>query len=124
MLLFSRKTNNSHQKQHTAELLTRNYLDSFNKQSKYDILDFSDFRPVMTNYEDDPAMAKYDNDSLIPEKLKKGFKPQIKGWVITVIYNGKNENGKDGKHKYLIAFDSDLSKIITGIETTSVTIHI
>jgi len=106
LLLFSRKTNSSDRKQTVAELLARNYLDSFNRQSKYDILEFSDFHCVMTNQDDSIT------------------KPQIQGWVITVLYNGRNEEGAVGKHKYLVAFNSRLSKVMTGIETTSVNIHI
>jgi hypothetical protein len=105
--LFFRKANNSRPKQHIAELLARNYLDNFNRQSKYDILEFSDFHSVITNDQDD-----------------SNIKSQIQGWVITVIYNGRNEEGVIGKHKYLVAFDAELSKVITGIETTSVNIHI
>jgi len=122
--MSSGKNEDLNENQRKAQLLSRKYLDNLNKQSKYDILEYSDFRSVMTDYGDDPVIASYNDEALIPNELKKNFKPQIKGWVITVVYNGKNETGKNGKHKYLLAFNSDLSKLITGIETTSVNIHI
>lgn len=104
-----------------AENAVRLYLDSLNKNNKYEIIGFSNFFSINTDYNDDPNYDKLKYNPVKADSIRKYYKPHIKAWFIDVTYRGKDGYGNLGEHKYLCGLNKNLSKCV-GIEIGSTAI--
>src|SRR6201986_48186 len=89
-----------------AQTLVKLYLDSLNKDFKYELIGYHDFHPIYD------TVAIPTGQAGLPAKKTD---PPVRAWVIYVDYLGKNGDRNVGKHSYQIALDKDLSKHIVEI---------
>lgn len=102
-----------------AETAVRHYLDSLNRPNKYEIVGFSDFFAIHTDYNDDPNYDKLKYDRAKADSIRKHYMPQVRAWVIYVTYRGKDDYGNFGEHRYQCALTKNLTKCVVGIEVGS-----
>ncbi|HVW16116.1 MAG TPA: hypothetical protein VHB54_19960 [Mucilaginibacter sp.] len=99
-----------------AEKAVKLYLDSLNKNNKYEIIGFSNFSPVNTDYNDDPNYDKLKFNPVKADSIRKHYKSHIRAWFIDVTYRGKDYYDNFGEYKLLCALNGKLTKCVAGIE--------